>query len=99
MQSILLFCLALKSKKKKGDNKFLVCKISKKVSSKLQYVYREFKGPCANSVDPDEAAYYEPPLLDLWCLQIQSFSFGTLTVNRFPEIHINSLESTVLFHC
>ena len=28
----------------------------------------------ANSVDPDEAAHYEPPHLDLYCLQVQLFS-------------------------
>ena len=28
----------------------------------------------ANSVDPDEAAHYEPPHLYQYCLQIQQFS-------------------------
>ena len=32
----------------------------------------------ANSVDSDEVAHYEPPHLDLRCLQFSIFSFGAL---------------------
>ena len=35
--------------------------------------YLEFKDYRANSVDPDEEAHYEPPLLDIRYLQIQMF--------------------------
>ena len=38
------------------------------------YIILEFKDSRANSVDLDEAAYYEPPYQDLCCLQIQLFS-------------------------
>ena len=34
-------------------------------------------------VDPDEVAHYEPPYLDLHCLQIQVFSFMALYVLPF----------------
>ena len=45
----------------------------------------------ANRVDPDEVAHYEPPLLDLHCLQIQLFSyFGTLRLKAL-EIHYELL--------
>ena len=36
-----------------------------------RYVVLRFKDLRANSVDPDEAAHNEPPLLYLYCLQIQ----------------------------
>ena len=40
------------------------------------------RGPArANSVDTDEVAQFEPPLLDLCCLQIQLFSF----VKKLPQ--------------
>ena len=35
----------------------------------------ELKYQKANSVDSDEVAHYEPPHLDLHCLQIEIFSF------------------------
>ena len=42
------------------------------VSSKLQ---GEFKDKRAYSVDPDEAAHFELPHLDLHCLQIHLLPF------------------------
>ena len=37
----------------------------------------------ANSVDLDEVAHYEPPHLDLHCLQIKSFVAGTKELTVF----------------
>ena len=51
------------------------------VLSKPYHNY-ELKSCTANSVDPDEAAHFEPPHLDLYCLQIQLFSFfGPISLN------------------
>ena len=40
------------------------------------YIILRTLGLGANSVDPDEVAHYEPPHLDLCCLQMQLFSFS-----------------------
>ena len=45
-----------------------VGKIKKKCFSKLCHIRNSVTG--RQSVDPDEAAQYEPPHLDLHCLQI-----------------------------
>ena len=38
----------------------------------------------ANSVDSEEVAHYEPPHLNLLCLQIQLFSF--LVLSEFTQL-------------
>ena len=44
----------------------------------------EFEDLRANSVDPDEVAHYEPPYPDLYCLQVELFSFfGSLSVKVY----------------
>ena len=50
-------------------SKSFVCKISVQV---FQAIYEDLR---VNSVDLDEVAHYEPPHLDLCCLQIQIFYF------------------------
>ena len=42
------------------------------------YIENEKKKQRADSVDLEEAAYYELPPLDLGCLQIQFFHFSCL---------------------
>ena len=41
---------------------------------RASYVTLRIQRQYANSVDPDEAAHYELPHLDLRCLQMQIFS-------------------------
>ena len=59
------------------SEKFFVCKIFKNIISKM-YIENEKKKQRADSVDLEEAAYYELPPLDLGCLQIQFFHFSCL---------------------
>ena len=42
---------------------------------RLSYIILELSEFRAKSVVPDEVAHYEPPHLDLPCLEIQVFSF------------------------
>ena len=51
-----------------------------KKSSVQTVSYWEFKNSKANSIDPDEVAQFEPPHLDLLCLQIQLYSLLKLLV-------------------
>ena len=52
--------------------------------------YWDFKHKRASSVDSDEAAHYEPPHLDLPCLQVQLFSFQLLLgIIMTPFLNVN----------
>ena len=59
--------------------------------SKINSQLWEFKEKGANSIDPDEVAQYEPPHLDLYCLQIQLFIQSNFNgSNTFGTIKISS---------
>ena len=66
----------------KADATIYVCKFKKKKFIET-LSYWEFKDYWANCVNPEEVAHYEPPHLDLYCLQIQLFSFVALLVLKY----------------
>ena len=65
--------LSLTLTKKKSRQQNLCFKVLKNYFVQA-IIYWDFKDQRANSVDPDEAAHYELPHLDLHCLQIEIFS-------------------------
>ena len=58
--------------------------------------YGELKDQRANSVDPDEVAHYDPPHLNLRCLQLQLFSVLHFT-GKMPVNNLQFLKSQLDF--
>ena len=58
--------------------------------------YSKFRDKRVNIVDSDKAAHYEPPHLNLLCLQIQPFSFLALQVLGNTEFWHSSRSLFVL---
>ena len=71
MQSVIKIYKPLEHQKIRQQN--LCLQNLKKNVRATSISFREFKDWRANSVDPDEAAHYELPHLDLHCLQTQLF--------------------------
>ena len=81
---------------KKKDNKIFVCRFSKKIKSKLNFIENS-KTRGGNSVDLDEVAHYEPPHQDLQCLQISYFRLWSLVLKKTISFCFNKC-SLPLFH-
>ena len=85
--------LTLKESKENQMSEFMSAKFKKCFIQTISYQkrffqpfsYQESKDYLANNVDLDEVAHYEPPYLDLHCVQILLLFFIAYSVNTSEE--------------